>query len=420
MKKSTDLMTRRQFLRTGVIGGALAATVPAFLDQTLFRLEAAERARSTQRRHGKDSPILVLMQLAGGNDGLNSVIPLENDHYRRARPRLSGVANEALKLGGVFGLHPNLTGMKDLYDDGMLAIVQGVGYPNPNRSHFRSTEIWHTAEPGGRKGGDGWMGRYFDNQCKGMPADTGISLTNNAPQAFQGPSPMGVTFRNPNQFKFDEDIEMMAGASIGEATGRGRSRTDSALSFLERTDLDARVSSDHIHDTLSKVPGMKEFPNTRIASDLEMVARLIGGGMPTRVYYVSHGGYDTHANQGGSHANLMRDLGDAQKAFWTEMKRQGNSDRVRMLVFSEFGRRVAENGSGGTDHGAAAPVFVLGDGIRAGIHGEMPSLDPNDLFRGDLVHNTDFRSIYAGLLKDHLDANVSQVLGQSWKTLDLG
>lgn len=412
-------MTRRQFLRTGVIGGALAATVPAFLDQTLFRLEAAELSRSTQRQHGKDTPILVLMQLAGGNDGLNTLIPLENDHYRRARPRLSQAEKTAHPLEGGFGLHENLTGLKTLYDEGLLAAVQGVGYPNPNRSHFRSTEIWHTAEPGGRKGGDGWIGRYFDNQCEGMPADTGISLTSKAPQAFQGRGTMGITFRNPNQFRFDEDIDMMDGGSIGEATGSAREQSGSALNFLERTDLDARVSSDLLHRTLEKTSRIKTFPNSRIARDLELVARLIGGEMSTRIYYVTHGGYDTHANQRGAHANLMRELGEAQLAFWQEMKRQGNQDRVRMLVFSEFGRRVAENGSGGTDHGAAAPVFLLGGGLKGGIHGTTPSLAPEDLHRGDLVHSIDFRSVYASVLQDHLRADVPQVLGRSWPLLDL-
>jgi uncharacterized protein (DUF1501 family) len=419
MKKDPQFMTRREFLRTGVIGGALAATVPAFLDQTLLRLEAAETHKATQRLDGKDAPILILLQLAGGNDGLNTLIPLENDHYRRARPRLSTLENTALQLNGEFGLHENLTGLKALYDEGMLAAVNGVGYPNPNRSHFRSTEIWHTGEPGGRKGGKGWIGRYFDNQCQGMPADTGISLTSNAPQAFLGSGTMGITFRNPNQFRFDKDLDMMDGASIGELTGQGQPEPGSALNFLERTDLDARVSSGQIHATLKKVPGIPAFPNSRLGQDLEMVARLIGGGMSTRIYYLSQGGYDTHANQRGSHANLMRQLGDAQLAFWNEMNRQGNTSRVRMLVFSEFGRRVAENGSGGTDHGAAAPVFVLGGGIRGGIHGALPSLDPGHLHRGDLVHSTDFRSVYASLLHGHLQADVSGVLGQQWPMLEL-
>ena len=403
-------MTRREFLRTGVIGGALASTVPSFLNQTLLGLEAAELNSALQRAHGKDAPILIMMQLAGGNDGLNTLIPLENDHYRRARPRLSNAEKTAIALEDGYGLHERLTGLKELYDDGLLSIVNGVGYPNPNRSHFRSTEIWHTGDPKGREGGDGWIGKYFDNQCQGADPEVGISITGKSPQAFQSQSSLGVTFKNPNQFQFDDPEDQMAGGSIGELNG-GPMMGGSALEFLERADLNARVSSDHVHTVLDKMPQIPAFPNTRIASDLEMIARLIGGGMSTRIYYVSQGGFDTHANQTYSHASLMQQFGDAQNAFWKEMKRQGNDKRVRMMVFSEFGRRVAENGSGGTDHGAAAPVFVFGNGINAGIHGALPSLAPEDLNRGDLVHHTDFRSLYSGIMRSHMQADISAILG---------
>ncbi|WFB37408.1 DUF1501 domain-containing protein [Kiritimatiellota bacterium B12222] len=419
MSQDPAFMTRRHFLRTGVIGGALASTLPSFLDQTLCRLEAAEVNSPLQRQHGKDAPILVILQLAGGNDGLNTVVPLENDDYRRARPKLSSVEKNALMLNDDLGFHESLSGLKSLYDEGMLSVLNGIGYPNPNRSHFRSTEIWHTAAPEGRKGGDGWVGRYFDNQCQGQPAEVGISLTSSPPQTFQGPSPLGITFRNPKEFSFDDDEELMSGASVGMATGRSRERNDSPLHFLERTDLDARVSSDHLHATLKKMPSPQGFPKNQIANDLSLVARMIGGGMSTRIYYVSQGGFDTHANQINSHARLLKNLGDAQKAFWTEMKRQGNTQRVQMLVFSEFGRRVAENGSNGTDHGAGAPVFVIGGKQKGGLVGALPSLDPKDLNRGDVSHHTDFRQVYATLLDEHLNANSSQVLGKSWSKIKL-
>lgn len=419
MAQDPLFMTRRHFLRTGVIGGALASTMPAFLNQTLCRLEAAEVNSPLQRRHGKDSPILILLQLAGGNDGLNTVIPLENDFYRKARPRLGSVEKTGLKLAPDLALHESLDGLKALYDDGLLSVLNGVGYPNPNRSHFRSTEIWHTAAPEGRKGEDGWVGRFFDNQCKGMPAETGISLTSTPPQAFQGPSPLGITFRNPKEFSFGDDDERMSGASVGMATGRSRPREDHPLNFLERTDMDARVSSEHLHNVLKKMPAVRGFPRSQIANDLSLVARMIGGGMSTRIYYLSQGGFDTHANQMYAHARLLKDLGDAQKAFWDEMKRQKNTERVQMLVFSEFGRRVAENGSNGTDHGAAAPVFVLGGKQKGGVIGDLPSLDPNDLDRGDIIHHTDFRQIYATLIDEHLHANARLVLGRDWGKVKL-
>jgi len=413
------MMTRRRFLRTGVVGGALAATLPAFLDQTLLSIEAAEAASPMQRPHGRDAPILVLMQLAGGNDGLNTLIPLENDHYRRARPRLGQVESAALRLAPGYGLHESLTGLKNLFDEGLLNIVQGVGYPNPNRSHFRSTEIWHTGSSENRNQTDGWIGRYFDNQCRGMPAETGISLTDTPPQAFQGPSPLGITFTNPDQFRFGEESDLTAGGSIGMASGRARRGGNETLSFLERTHLDARVSSDTLHETLKRVPAPGGFPSNRLGSDLALIARLIGGGMSTRVYYCSQGGYDTHANQLGSHARLLRELGDGLHAFWREMKRQRNERRVCLLVFSEFGRRLAENGSSGTDHGAAAPLLVMGGGVKAGLHGQAPSLDPAQLLRGDPAHTLDFRQVYATLLDKHLRVSPSPILGGRYSSLPI-
>lgn len=411
MHHDTPLMTRRQFLRTGLLGGALASTLPVFLDQTLRRLEAAELATGLQRAHGKDAPILVFMQLGGGNDGLNTVIPLQNDHYRRARPRLGRIEAEALRLNDTTGLHPALTGLKSLYDDGLLGILQGVGYPNPNRSHFRSTEIWHTASSEDRNPAHGWLGRFFDNACPGLPPETGIALTESTPQAFAGASGMGITFTDPNRFRFNDDLDPMDGASIGMATGQHAPGHTDALSFLERTDLDARVSSDTLHDTLKRTPEPNGFPRSRLGADLRLIARLIGGSMPTRVYYCSQGGYDTHANQLNTHARLLQDLGDSLQAFWTELKRQGNTRRVCMMVFSEFGRRVAENGSQGTDHGAAAPVLLLGGPFPPGLHGPLPSLAPEDLRRGDPVHHTDFRHLYATLLANHLQADPATILG---------
>lgn len=409
---SPQLMTRRHFLRTGVVGGALAATLPAFLDQTLMRIEAAEAASVLQRAHGRDAPIMVLMQLGGGNDGLNTLIPLENDHYRRARPRLGQVENAALRLTDDVGLHESLTGLKALYDDGLLGIVQGVGYPNPNRSHFRSTEIWHTGSPEERKQNEGWVGRYFDNYCQGMAPETGISLTDIPPQAFEGAGSMGITFTNPNQFRFNDDADLVSGDSIGMAGGFARRDGNDTLAFLERTHLDARVSSDTLHDTLRRVPVPGGFPGNRLGSDLSLIARLIGGGMSTRVYYCSHGGYDTHANQMGAHARLLKELGDGLEAFWREMKRQGNERRVCLLVFSEFGRRLAENGSQGTDHGAAAPLLVMGGGVKGGLHGAAPLLAPNQLVRGDPVHTIDFRQVYATVLEQHLRVGAAPILGQ--------
>ena len=425
--------SRREFLRTTLLGGAVSWTVPGFLHATIGSLTAQAADAALPVAAGKDGTILVVLQLAGGNDGLNTVIPVENDFYYNARPRLAIAKAQALHLADGVGLHPALAGVKDLFDDGRLSIIQGVGYPNPNRSHFRSMEIWQTASDADRAEQYGWLGRFFDNQCAGLDASAGVAIGNEAPQAFTARRPKGVTFASPRQFRrlkggMDEDDEElyhrmnnlpddMTGGSIGAlAGGHNVHREERPIDFLERTALDAQVSSDRIR-TLSQTAVRTSFPSTRVGRDLELIARLIGGGMPTRIYYVSHGGFDTHANQLASHERLLREFGDALKAFLDEMKAQGNHERVALLGFSEFGRRVAENASNGTDHGAAAPVFIAGGRFPAGLHGAMPALDPKQLDRGDLRHAIDFRSVFATLLERHLAAPSAPILGRAFPLL---
>lgn len=429
-----NLKTRREFLRTSLLGGALTWTVPSFISSTLNALGLEEAHSAVGGLTGKDDPILVILQLAGGNDGLNTVIPFANDHYRRARPTLGVAAREVLRLNDESGLHPALVGLKSVLDDGALAIWQGVGYPNPNRSHFRSMEIWQTASDADRVEDRGWVGRYFDSQCPGCPADAAIGLARETPQAFFGKSPHGVVFDHPNQFRrtptlgddppggpgptapmAGEEDATAAGGSILNLGSR-YSNAQAPLDFLERVALDAEASSARIRSIAARAarPG---FPSTKVGRDLEWVARLIAGGMPTRIYYLSHGGFDTHRNQAGAHERLLREYGDAVQAFCAELKSQGNLPRVALLTFSEFGRRVAENASGGTDHGTAAPVFLAGGGFTPGLFGTAPDLDPKRLDAGDLVHAVDFRSVYATLLEKHLRCPSAPILGRAFPLL---
>lgn len=428
------LHTRRHFLRTSILGGALSWTVPAFLERTFFSLDALAANSPIQTATGKDSPILVILQLAGGNDGLNTVIPFENDAYFRARPTIAIPKSSALTLSGGFGLHPELTGLKSLHDDGHLSVIHGVGYPNPNRSHFRSTEIWQTASDANKTERHGWLGRYFDSCCEGADPAVGISIGSpQAPQSFSAEKRRGISFANPAQFRFDlrkssdpdaaeeffrsmnEMDHSMQGGSIGMLDGPADMDGDT-LDFLQRTALDATVSSDKILETVKKTTPPTAYPGGKLADSLNLVARLIAGGMPTRVYYVSQGGYDTHSNQKGSHAQLMKELGAALSAFTTDLKAQGNFDRVLTMTFSEFGRRVAENASRGTDHGAAAPMFIVGGKIKPGLHGQAPSLEKLD--RGDLVHTVDFRNIYATILEKWLQAPVEPILHRRFAKMD--
>lgn len=444
MKNDFSLKTRREFLRTTVLGGALSWTVPTFLANTFSALHADAADRATQIVTGKDAPILVILQLAGGNDGLNTVVPYANDYYRKSRKNLALAAGDVLKLNDSIGLHPALTGFKELYDTGNLSVIQGVGYPNPNRSHFRSTEIWQTASDAEKFESYGWLGRYFDNACAGSDPTVGISVGRQTPQSFASKSLKGVSLENPENFRFisgekkkkgmtdtseqsfremnqddgDDAAAMSSGATITTVRGSMAAHPDlSALDYIERTALDAQVSSDQILAVSRQAKNLVSYPGSQVANSLKLVARLIAGGMNTRVYYVSQGGYDTHTNQASSHQRLLGDLSGGVKAFVDDLKAQGNFGRVTLMTFSEFGRRVNENANGGTDHGAAAPLFVMGEKVKAGLHGTYPSLAPGDLVNGDLKYTVDFRNIYAGLLENCLRTKSETVLGRKFTPL---
>jgi uncharacterized protein (DUF1501 family) len=441
--KSPDTQTvhtRRQFLRTSILGGALAPTIPLFLEKTFLCLDTIAAATSGQVTTGKDGTILVVLQLAGGNDGINTLVPYADDAYYSARPRLAIPAKDVLTLDSYAGLHPKLAGLRSLYGEGHLGMVQGVGYPNPNRSHFRSTEIWQTAGDAERNLSEGWLGRYFDNCCAGAdPATVGIAISGETPQAFASPNPKGIAFKNPGQYRYmseaasdpgtaDQFMREMnqpsetshsslsenAGGSIGMLAGPP-DKGGNTIDFLQRTALEARMSSDRILEITRRTKSAVNYPGNQLGNSLNLVARLIAGGLPTRVYYVSQGGFDTHANQLPSHERLLGDLDAALSAFVSDLKTQGNLDRVLVVSFSEFGRRVAENASAGTDHGAAAPLFVLGGGVKPGLYGNYPSL--TDLNDGDLKFNTDFRSVYATVLERWLGVPSEMVLGRKFPLL---
>jgi uncharacterized protein (DUF1501 family) len=442
MNNKITFQTRREFLRTTVLGGALSWTVPTFLANTFAALQAEAQDKAMQATTGCDGTILVVLQMAGGNDGLNTVVPFANDFYHRARPRLGLAESAVLKLNDSIGLHPSLTGFKALYDAGRLAVVQGVGYPNPNRSHFRSTEIWQTASDAGRFERYGWLGRYFDNACAGYDPTIGVSVGRQMPQAFSSARPTGVSLDNPQNYRFmagpptgpgkvnaneesyrklnqpEAEMAENPGGTISSLSGPLK-HTGSVMDFLERTALDAQLSSDKIRGIASRVENLATYPASPLGNSLKLVAKLIGGGLPTRIFYVSQGGYDTHTNQVNAQQRLLKDLGDSVQAFVEDIKGQGNLARVLLMTFSEFGRRVAENASGGTDHGAAAPMFVVGDKVKAGLQGKYPSLAPADLFQGDLQFAVDFRSVYAAVLQDWLRTPSEPILGRKFTPLAL-
>ena len=428
------LKTRRDFLRTSILGASASWTVPAFVGRTFAEMDEATRDLAVQAATGKDGPILVVVQLAGGNDGLNTVVPYGDDAYHKARPRLAKEKGDLNKLNDYVGLNQAMPFMNSLYDEGDLAIVQGVGYPNPNRSHFISTSIWETADPNNRSN-TGWLGRYFDNACDGCDPTVGVSFNKTQPESFGAAKNPGICLSTPELYRWihgggqkdqaaeffadlnqphdaptdGSSIDMPAGGKVGGVAG------EENLAFLERVALDARVSSAKILELASKHKTRVQYAGTPIARSLNMVARMIAGKLPTRVYYVSHGGFDTHNQQINSHDRLLTTLDDALKAFFSDLKQQGNDDRVTVMTFSEFGRRVAENASAGTDHGKGSCLFVAGKPVKGGLYGKYPSL--TDLSQGDLKHTTDFRGVYATVIEDWLKAKSEPVLRGKYEKL---
>ncbi|MGI9013488.1 MAG: DUF1501 domain-containing protein [Phycisphaerales bacterium] len=429
MKNNNDnaAFTRRIFLQQGVTMISAAATIPLFLQNSANAMMRPLGSLTTSLAGVPEDHILVVVQLGGGNDGLNTVIPYGDRNYYNSRPSLGIAApgngqQTALALNDVqgIGLHPAMAPFKELLDDGVASIIQGVGYPNPNRSHFTSMDIWHTADPDAGNG-LGWIGRYFDNQCNGSPIPQGsVAIGRSAPLAMLGEVQKPVSFESPDLFKWlGNELHHSMKQPYDDINRSGQlpaMQSDSQQAFLQRTALDAQVASDKIRAAVAKAP-LVPYPQTGLGRQMQMVGAMIRAEMPTRVYYVTMGGFDTHANQAGSHAALLTQFSGAVNAFQKDMKAQGNSKHVLTMVFSEFGRRVKQNASGGTDHGTAAPMYLIGDMVKPGLLGNHPSL--TDLDSGDLKFNVDFRSIYAGILEDWMKAPSKEILGQAFRKAEI-
>lgn len=404
--------TRREFLQlTGRGIGLLAFSrfAPSFLvESTLAAAPPPEKDRS----------ILVLVQLAGGNDGLNTVIPFEDDRYHRLRPTLGLPKDQVLRLDDTLGLHPACGGLHALYAQGRLGIVQNVGYPNPNRSHFRSTEIWETASDSDDYLASGWIGRFLDNACAGAPsADAdplAVHLTSEAP-------PSLLSAGTPRTFGLDPEAGRRRGrrdplALLERLAGPRPAADDHGNpGFLRQTLMDALVTERRVQAVLDRDRPEAEYPASGFARSLRHVAALIAAGLPTRVYFVSLGGFDTHSNQAGAHQNLLRTLSEGLAAFQRDLEARRLDGQVLTMTFSEFGRRPAENQSRGTDHGTAAPLFVMGSRLHGGLHGSAPSLQlaPNE----DLAFSTDFRQVYATVLDRWLACPAGSVLSGTYSPL---
>ncbi|MEO8377093.1 MAG: DUF1501 domain-containing protein, partial [Candidatus Sumerlaeota bacterium] len=345
--------TRRDFLKTTAIAG-LGMSLPSFLTRSV---EAATLSPGAIPSF-KDDRILVVIQLGGGNDGLNTVIPYGDDAYHRSRTNIGLKRDNILRLDDYMGLNGKMTEMKQMFDNGELAVVNGVGYPNPDRSHFRSMEIWHTAVDSNRVSDTGWVGRYFDNCCAGKPEPvSGVYVGGETPQAFASKSGVGVSFQQPEQFRWIDGAYGDTRAAFDTINQTAKTHNDEGhtIDFLRHTTANAVLSSDKVIKAGSAKRAPVTYPGGRLAPGLKTIASLIAGGLPTRLYYTSFTGFDTHANQQGQQDNLLGQFSSALAAFKKDLKNIGVADRVLIFTFSEFGRRVEENASRGTDHGTAGP-----------------------------------------------------------------
>lgn len=351
--------SRRQFLaRTGAAGViSIGAAAPAFLNRAAWA--AGEKARND-----KDGRILVLVELAGGNDGLNTVAPFTNDAYQKARPGIALGEGAVLKLDDKLGLHPQMSGLKSLYDDGSLAVVQGIGYPNPDRSHFRSMDVWHSARPEDKEfDGDGWIGRALDQRHEKLAGSVPALAvgTERLPRALLGSKVNVPMLRSIDAFKWNpgsgSEAERKHRRELIEQFAAQPAAEGSDLDFLRQTTTTAAKTARRLGSIASEYKPASSYPGTGLGRKLKTVAQLIAADLGTRIYFVSLGGFDTHSQQEGAHAALVGELSTAVKAFHEDLAAHKLGDQVMLATYSEFGRRVKENGSLGTDHGTASQMF---------------------------------------------------------------
>ncbi|SDN32080.1 Tat (twin-arginine translocation) pathway signal sequence [Paenibacillus sp. yr247] len=406
-------LTRRDFLKKST---ALIATLS--FGGTMLATEKGRALLSghAEFKHRVKSPVLVVVQLSGGNDGINTVIPYAAGAYYDTRPTLGYKQNEVLALNNELGLHPSLSHMQQFYRDGNLAIIQGVGYPKPDRSHFRSMDIWQTAKPE-ELSDSGWLARYILTSMPKHPLPA-IQIGGLIQKAFNAPRINIPAIESLEQFY----------AFTSKTSANDKERMTLELKKIyqnqpkqEMLRVSAKYASaafqsvESIHSLLSSYKSQLTYPQSGFASDLQLVAKLIAAKAGTRIYYTDMGGFDDHANERKQHANKLKQLDEGLYAFYSDLKDQGLHHDVVTLVFSEFGRRLKENGSGGTDHGTAAPVLVLGGQVKGGLFGAYPSL--TNLDYGDLKYEVDFRSVYYTLIEGWLRGDAKTVLGGKFEKL---
>jgi uncharacterized protein (DUF1501 family) len=403
------MASRRVFLSQSLGIAVLGGTMPSFFSQAAAADPLPALGVSIDPRN-----VLVVVQMGGGNDGLNMVVPYSDDAYHRVRPAIAIDDKSALKIDERIALNPVMGGLNELFKEGNLAIVQGVGYPNPNRSHFEATQIWETASPE-RPVSTGWLGRYLDRIVPASTADsaqanlfTAVTLGDTVPAAMIAQHVDVPAIGALSTFQYNSGKDTASRLTAGRLYDGARAGQSPYLEMIETTARTALRGGDILKAKIASYKKTVTYPTDAFSQQLALAAQIIGSDVGTRVIFVSIGSFDTHAGQRNQQDRLLGYLSGGLLAFQKDLAAHGNADRTLVLTFSEFGRRVSQNASNGTDHGTAMPMFALGAKVKGGVYGEHPSL--TDLDHGDLKYNTDFRSVYATVLEKWLARDPSQII----------
>jgi len=394
-------LSRRKFIQLGSLASA-SLFVPEFLKGFEFN--------PIQKNGHK---VLIIVQLSGGNDGLNTVIPYRNDIYYKSRPSIGIKREVALQLNDDTGLNPGLKNIKQLYDEGHVSIVNGVGYPHPDRSHFRSMDIWQSASTSGELVTSGWIGRYIDNACADCNAHNSIALEidDTLSLALKGEEKNAIAVEDINRF-----YSAATNNYFKKLAAHSDEHREHLAGYLYKTMRETTSAAKYIYAQSKIYNTTQAYPNTQIGKKMKTIGTLIGSGSETRVYYVSHGSFDTHVNQAERQDKLLEQLDEAMGALVADLKLSGNFDNTLVMTFSEFGRRVAQNASSGTDHGTANNMFFISGGLKkAGIYNDLSDL--GDLDEDDLKYDVDFKNVYATVLDNWLSVSSKEILGKKYSPL---
>lgn len=394
-------MKRRDFLKQSTLASSLFF-VPNFV-------KAFENVAKNTFQHKK----LVIIQLSGGNDGLNTIIPYTNDVYYKNRPQLSIQKNKLIKVTDELGFHQSLSPLKNLYDQGYLSIINNVGYPNPNRSHFRSTDIWQTASDANEYMSSGWVGRYIEKY--GKNPYSGIELDDSLSLIMKGENTNGIATKNPNVLFANTNTPFFRKV-LNKQTDEHLSEHN--LGYLYKTMIEAKSSAKYIYQTSKTYKSKFDYPKNPFGRQLKTTAEFINSNLETKVYYVSMGGFDTHANQLNRQSNLLKTYSESIEVFVNDLKKNNTFKDTLILTFSEFGRRVQQNAAAGTDHGAANNVFLIGENLnKKGFYNAAPDLMNLDQNK-DIIHTVDFREIYATILDNWLEVDHHSIISKKFSTLN--